>query len=323
MSSMLAVEGLVTEFSGPSRTVRAVDDVTFSIGRREIVGLVGSSGSGKSVTAMSIIGLVKAPGRVTQGRIVFDGEDLLALSSTAMKEIRGSRIAMVFQDPLVHLDPVRRIGASIVETLLRHGASSRTAAVAQAEGLLVQLHIPDPSRVMKAYPFQLSGGMCQRAMIAMALASDPDLLIADEATSALDATVQAAILALLAELARKRGTSLLVTTHNMRVVRRLCDRVIVMYAGRIVESGPVSSVLNEPSHPYTRALLDCVPSFERAGQPLAAIPGEPPAPDALLPGCAFAPRCRHVEAVCTSATPVLRPVSAGQESACVRAEEIR
>jgi oligopeptide/dipeptide ABC transporter ATP-binding protein len=322
MSSTLAIEGLVTEFGG-SRAVRAVDDVTFSIGRREIVGLVGSSGSGKSVTAMSIIGLVKAPGRVTQGRIVFDGQDLLSLNPGALKEIRGSRIAMVFQDPMVHLDPVKRIGASIVETLMRHGKSSRGEAQIEAEALLVQLHIPDPSRVMKAYPFQLSGGMCQRVMIAMALASDPDLLIADEATSALDATVQAAILALLAELARERGTSMLVTTHNMRVVRRLCDRVIVMYAGRIVESGPVASVLNAPSHPYTKALLDCMPSFERVGQPLAAIPGEPPAPGDVLPGCSFAPRCKHVEAVCTAVPPILRPVAVGHESACVRAEELQ
>jgi oligopeptide/dipeptide ABC transporter ATP-binding protein len=323
MTAVLSIEGLVTEFGSEKRAFRAVDDISFTLGQREIVGLVGSSGSGKSVTAMSIMGLVRSPGRVTYGRIVFDGRDLLALGPDELADVRGARIAMVFQDPMIHLDPIRKIGASIAETLCRHRALSRAEARAEAELLLTQLHVPDPARVMKAYPFQLSGGMCQRVMIAMALASDPDVLIADEATSALDATVQAAILALLAELARERGSSMLVTTHNMRVVRHLCDRVIVMYAGRIVESGPAAQVLDKPSHPYTKALLDCMPSFERAGRPLATIPGEPPMPGDLLPGCAFAPRCGHAQTVCESTAMTLREIGAGHESACIRAEELR
>jgi oligopeptide/dipeptide ABC transporter ATP-binding protein len=321
-SQVLGVEELTTAFATSAGVLTAVDQLSFTIERGEIVGLVGSSGSGKSVTAMSIIGLVRPPGRVTGGRILFQGRDLLRLSTRDVAKVRGSQIGMIFQDPVMHLDPIRRVGLAIADAICRHTGVGRGEGITKAAEMLGQLRVPDPERVMHAYPFQLSGGMCQRIMIAIALAGDPDLLIADEATSALDATVQAEILTLLADLVERHGRSLLLTTHNMRIVRRHCHRVLVMYAGRIVESGPVDQVLKRPRHPYTRALLDCMPGPEHAGMPLTTIPGDPPQLGEIRAGCPFRPRCSHARHQCGEQAVVLKPVGEDQHSSCLRAEEI-
>lgn len=319
---VLEVDDLTTTFATPTGPLTAVDHLSFTIGRGEIVGLVGSSGSGKSVTAMSIIGLVRPPGRVTGGRILFQGRDLVRLSAREVAKVRGSQIGMIFQDPVMHLDPIRRVGLAIADAICRHTGAARADSVTKATDMLGQLRVPDPERVMDAYPFQLSGGMCQRIAIAIALAGDPDLLIADEATSALDATVQAEILTLLSDLVDRHGRSLLLTTHNMRIVRRHCHRVLVMYAGRIVESGPVDQVLKRPRHPYTRALLDCMPGPDHAGKPLTTIPGDPPRPGEIRAGCPFRPRCSHAQPMCGEQAVALHPVGEDQLSSCLRAEEI-
>ncbi|MCU1379081.1 MAG: dppDF7, partial [Acidimicrobiales bacterium] len=293
---LLDVRGLRTEFDTSRGMVTAVDDVSFSIDRGEVVGLVGGSGSGKSVTALSLLRLVRPPGRITAGQVLLDGQDLVSLGERDLVAVRGQRIGMVFQDPVTHLDPVQRVGEALTDALRRHRGLDRGPALDVAARLLGELRVPDPERVLRSYPHQLSGGMCQRAMIGVALASEPDLLVADEATSALDATVQASILATLADLRESTGTAMLITTHSMRVVRAVCSRTIVMYAGRIVESGPTGDVLGSPRHPYTRSLLDCMPQPGLAGQPLPTIPGDPPGPGPAPSGCGFAPRCPHAVA---------------------------
>ncbi len=312
---LLEVEGLTTVFDLPSGPAAAVDGVSFAVRPGETLGLVGESGSGKSVTALSILRLVQPPGRVAAGRVLFRGRDLLALSERELRAVRGAEIGFVFQEPSTALNPVRTIGSQIVETLAVHGRARGRAARAQAIELLRSVRMPDPERRLYDYPHQLSGGLRQRALIALALAASPALLIADEPTSALDVTVQAEILDLIAALKAERGLALLLVTHDFGVVAGRVDRVAVMYAGRLVEEGPVRAVLRDARHPYTRALLDSIPSGT-PGTPLRAIPGSVPALGQLPPGCAFAPRCPARFAPCDARPPGVTAIEPGRRVRC-------
>jgi oligopeptide/dipeptide ABC transporter ATP-binding protein len=316
---LLSVRGLTTEFvSGTGaarRVVRAADGVDFEIGRGEILALAGESGSGKSATALSLVGLVPTPGRVAAGRIVFEGRDLRELDERGMRRVRGARIGFVFQEPMTALNPAFTVGSQIAEALEVHGAARGEAARARAIELLGAVRIPDPARRAADFPHQLSGGMRQRALIAAAIACRPSLLIADEPTTALDATVQAEIFDLLEAMRRESGLSVLLITHDLGVVARVADRVAVMYAGRIVETGPAREVLESPAHPYTRGLLASVPGRE-PGTRLAAITGSVPDLAALAPGCAFAPRCPDRFEACDRARPEAAGVSPGHAARC-------
>ena len=321
-AELLRVEGLKTWFHSRHGVAKAVDGIDFSIGEGEHVGLVGESGSGKSVTALSILRLVRdPPGRIVDGRIHFEGQDLLSLTDEQMRRIRGRRISMVFQDPASHLDPVMKVGDWIAEAIALHKRMNRKEAIAEAVRLLHVLKVPSPRDVLRAYPFQLSGGMCQRILIATAIATEPVLIIADEATSALDVTVQASILRTLGELTETIGTAVLLTTHNMRVVRKACSRVMVMYAGRVVETCRTEHLFERPMHPYTVGLLNAVPSLDRIGRPLVPMLGEPPLPTATPPGCAFYARCPIRRPVCEESRPPLLEVAPGRLSACLFPEE--
>jgi oligopeptide/dipeptide ABC transporter ATP-binding protein len=299
---LLSVEGLTTEFHLPGLRFTAVDDVSFTVRRGETLGVVGESGSGKSVTAFSLIQLVPPPGRVTGGRVLFGGRDLLALTDDALCKVRGAGIGVVFQEPMAALNPIMRIGAHIVEALEVHGICRGAEARARAIELLRTVQLTDPERQVDCYPHELSGGMRQRVMLAIALACRPSLLIADEPTTALDVTVQAAMLDLLRSLQRESGLGLLLITHDFGVIAEMADRVAVMYAGRIVEQGPVADVLQSPAHPYTRGLLESMPGGT-PGQRLRAIDGTVPPLDARPAGCAFAPRCREARPGCASVRP--------------------
>ena len=295
---LLAVEHLRTVFPGRGgRDAAAVDDVSFTIARGETLGLVGESGSGKSMTALSIVGLVSRPGRVAAGSIRFDGQELVGLDDRAMSRIRGRRIGFIFQEPMVALDPVYTIGQQIEETLAIHGLARGSAARRQTIELLDAVRIPDPERRAREYPHQLSGGLRQRAMIAVALSARPDLVIADEPTTALDVTVQAEILELLADMRRTFQLSLLLITHDLGVVATMADRVAVMYAGQVVEIGATRDVLGRPGHPYTQALLASIPGAT-SGARLRTIAGVVPPLDDRPLGCRFAPRCPDRFAPC-------------------------
>jgi peptide/nickel transport system ATP-binding protein len=301
-STVLSVEHLTTVFDTANGPVPAVNDISFEIRAGETLGLVGESGSGKSVTALSIMRLVQAPGRIARGRLLFKDRDLLALDEKAMCAVRGAEIALVFQEPMTALNPVFRIGAQIAEALTVHGRASRRDARAKATALLASVRIPNPEARVDDYPHQLSGGMRQRVMIAIALACQPSLVIADEPTTALDVTIQAEILQLLRDMRSALGLSLLLITHDLGIVAETADRVAVMYAGRIVETGPVRDVLRNPQHPYTRGLLASIPGG-RPGERLHAIEGAVPMLGALPPGCAFNPRCPDRFAPCTTEPP--------------------
>ncbi len=323
---VLDVQGLRTWFATQGGTVRAVDGVDLTIGARETVAMVGESGSGKSVLGLSIMGLVARPaGRIVEGRILFDGEggvrDLATLPGRAMRRIRGREIAMIFQDPMTSLDPLFSIGEQIAETLREHEGMGAAAAGREAVRLLELVEIPAAARRAREYPHQMSGGMRQRVMIALALACRPKLLIADEPTTALDVTIQAQILDLLRRLQAEIGMSILFVTHNLGIVAELAHRVAVMYAGRVQETGPVREVFRAPAHPYTRGLLDCVPRLGRGrlGERLRAIPGNVASPLAPPPGCAFAPRCELAGPDCDAAVPALRPAGAAHQVRCLRA----
>lgn len=323
-TDLLRVEGLKTYFFTRHGVAKSVDGVDFRLGASEHLGLIGESGSGKSVTALSIMRLIREPpGRIVGGRIEFEGTDLLALDPESMRRLRGSRISMIFQDPLNHLDPVMKVGDWIAEALTLHKGTSRKAALAEASRVLKVLKVASPDDVLQAYPFQLSGGMCQRVLIATAIVTEPALIIADEATSALDVTVQASILRSLNELTELFGTAVLLTTHNMLVVRKACARVMVMYAGRVVESCATDRLFEAPMHPYTVGLLNSVPALERVGGPLVPMPGEPPLPTDDLPGCAFYARCPIRRATCQERRPPLAEVEPGHWSACLFPEEAR
>ncbi len=296
---LLSVQGLETQFQVGPRTYRAVGGVSVEVAAGECLGIIGESGSGKSVTALSLLGLVASPpGVITGGSVLIEGKDSLSMSREELRRLRGGRVAYIFQDPLSTLHPLIRVGDQMVEAIRAHRPVSREAARKEAVALLSQVRIPNADARARAYPHELSGGMRQRVGIALALVNDPDLIIADEPTTALDVTVQAQILALLDSLRRERNLALVFITHDFGVVAQLCDRVAVMYAGRIVETGPAQAVLETPRHPYTRRLIDCVPELGGGRRALAAIPGLPPPVDDLPSGCAFAPRCDKAEARC-------------------------
>jgi oligopeptide/dipeptide ABC transporter ATP-binding protein len=299
---LLAVSHLTTVFDTPRGPVAAVDDLTFEIRKGETLGLVGESGSGKSVTALSIMRLVQPPGRIAGGRMAFNGRDLLACSEREMQAVRGAEIALIFQEPMTALNPVFTIGDQIAETLVVHKRATKRQAKARAVELLTAVRMPDAAARVRDYPHQLSGGMRQRVLIAMALACRPSLVIADEPTTALDVTIQAQVLDLLREMKAALDLSLLLITHDLGVVAETADRVAVMYAGRIVETGPVRAIFRAPQHPYTRGLLASIPGGAR-GKRLRAIDGSVPRLGALPPGCAFNPRCPDRFDPCTVAPP--------------------
>jgi peptide/nickel transport system ATP-binding protein len=300
----LAVDALRTHFFTRQGVVRAVDGVSFEVHAGRILGLVGESGSGKSVTGFSILGLVDPPGRIVDGSIRLKGRELRTLPSAAWRTIRGNRIAMIFQDPMMTLNPVLRIDTQMIEAVRAHEAVSAEAARDRARDALVRVGIPAPDERLASYPHQFSGGMRQRVAIAIALLNKPDLIIADEPTTALDVTIQAQILAEVQKLCRESGTALIWITHDLSVVAGLADDVCVMYAGRIVERGTVDAILDSPMHPYTRGLLDSVPSRNVRGRPLAQIPGMTPSLLRLPAGCAFRERCTRASETCLTDPPL-------------------
>ncbi|WP_295809767.1 ABC transporter ATP-binding protein [uncultured Nitratireductor sp.] len=320
---LLSVQDLVTEFHGPSGAVRAVDRVNFDIQPGEIFGIVGESGCGKSATCRSILRLFGgANARVAGGRIMFDDRtDLASLPERDLGKIRGNEIAFIFQDPLTALNPTMRIGRQIGEVIENHAKVSRREARERVLGLMRDVHITSPERRLDAYPHELSGGLRQRVMIAMALALQPRLIIADEPTTALDVTVQDQILRLLLDRRDKMGTAIIMVTHDIGVISEICDRVAVMYAGRIVETGAVDDVLDRAQHPYTKSLLAALPSLAQQGKPLIPIEGSPPNLLAPPPGCRFAPRCTAAHGNCSQdPAPVLmhrRGTASGHADACI------
>ncbi|UPY39135.1 ABC transporter ATP-binding protein [Sediminicoccus sp. KRV36] len=304
--ALLEVRDLRTHFLTRAGAARAVDGVSFALERGEILGLVGESGSGKSVTGFSLIGLVDPPGRIIGGSIRFDGQELVGLAAPAMRELRGKRIAMVFQDPGATLNPVLTIGQQMVLAVRAHAAMTEAAARALAADRLTRLGIPEAVARLDAYPHEFSGGMRQRVAIAMALLHAPNLIIADEPTTALDVSIQAQILVEMRSLARESGTAMIWISHDLAAISAVADRVMVMYAGRIVESGPVGATLQAPLHPYTRGLLDSLPAMAEPGARLHQIPGNTPALLSLPPGCAFAPRCPRADTACGTDPPVVQ-----------------
>ncbi len=311
----LSVRDLATHFFTRDGVVKAVDGVSFDVARGEILGLVGESGSGKTVCGFSLLGLVDPPGRIVGGQILFHGEDLVTAKEERLRSLRGKRIAMIFQDPMMTLNPVLRIDTQMIETVLAHDKVSKKAAYARARDTLVRVGIASPDARLRAYPHQFSGGMRQRVAIAIALLHDPELIIADEPTTALDVTIQGQILFEVQQLCRDTGTALIWITHDLAVVAGLADRVCVMYAGRLVEQGKVDDVLDRPLHPYTRGLIGSVPSRNARGQKLTQIPGMTPSLLNLGAGCAFRTRCARATEICATSPPLveLRP---GQAARC-------
>jgi peptide/nickel transport system ATP-binding protein len=323
-ATLLEVRGLRAVFMTATGEIPAVDGIDFDIAKGESVGVVGESGCGKSATALSIMGLLPKPaGRVAAGSIRFAGRELRTLAPSEMRALRGSEIAMVFQEPMTSLNPVFTVGSQIAEAVRIHRRSTRREAWAHAVRMLELVEIPDPAERAHDYPHQLSGGMRQRVMIAMALACDPRLLIADEPTTALDVTIQAQVLELIDSLRARLGMALLLITHDLGVVAERCDRILVMYAGRVVESGPVREVLEGPCHPYTRGLLASQPEFAVEGRRLRAIPGNVPRPGAFPHGCRFRDRCDLAEARCAQADPSLVAVGGDHAAACLVTTETR
>jgi peptide/nickel transport system permease protein len=317
---LLAIQGLKTQFHVGREVYRAVGGVSFEVRRGEALGIVGESGSGKSVTALSILGLVPTPpGRITAGRILLEGADLLGMPLARLQDVRGDRIAYIFQDPLATLNPLLRVGEQIAETLIRHQGMGRRMAARRAVELLELVDMPEPEARARAYPHQLSGGQRQRVVIATALANDPDVIIADEPTTALDVTTQARILRLLDRLRRESGAALIFITHDLGVIYEVCERMLVMYAGRIVESGPVEEVFSSPRHPYTERLLACVPVLGEPERAIDAIPGLPPPTNRLPAGCAFAPRCPMAIPACREGEIELERMTPHRLSRCIRA----
>jgi oligopeptide/dipeptide ABC transporter ATP-binding protein len=316
--ALLEVENLRTSFPTDGGVVHAVDNVSFNVRRGEAVALVGESGCGKSVTAMSIMRLVASPGRITGGAIRFKGRNLAAIPEKEMRSVRGNDIAMVFQEPMTSLNPVFKIGAQVSEAIRIHRKVGKKEAWKQAGDMLELVSIPDPHKRLDDYPHQLSGGMRQRVMIAMALSCDPELLIADEPTTALDVTIQAQIMELLAGLQKRLGLAVLLITHDLGVVAEFCERVIVMYTGRVVEEAPVGDLFANPAHPYTRGLLKSLPgvSSGTAARRLPTIAGMVPSLNALPSGCKFNPRCPDVMEICYGNEPALMPVGEGHAARC-------
>ncbi len=311
MTALLEVRDLATHFATRAGVLKAVDGVSFSIAPGEIVGLVGESGSGKSVTGFSILGLVDPPGRIVRGSVRLDGNEILGLPAERLRELRGRRMAMVFQDPSTTLNPVLTIAVQMRLALEAHERVGAAAARARAVELLGRVGIPDPANRLDSYPHQLSGGMRQRVAIAIALLNRPALIICDEPTTALDVSIQAQILTEMKALAADSGTALVWISHDLATVSVLASRILVMYAGRVVEEGPTADVLRAPRHPYTRGLLDSLPSISEPGQELRQIPGSMPSLIDPPPGCAFAPRCTFADAGCAVMPEMHRDASRG------------
>ncbi|MBP0463062.1 ABC transporter ATP-binding protein [Roseomonas sp. PWR1] len=303
--------------------VNAIEEVSFSLEEGQILGIVGESGSGKSVTALTVMGLLpRPPARIAAGEVLFGGRDLTRLSEREMQTVRGPGISMIFQEPMTSLNPVFSIGDQIMETIAAHERLPQAELRRRAIAMLDKVGIPSAARRLDDYPHQMSGGQRQRVMIAMALACNPKLLIADEPTTALDVTIQAQILDLLMDLRDEFGMGIVIITHNMGVIAETADRVMVMYAGRVIEEAPVATIFDRPLHPYTRGLLECVPSLTEDRARLVAIPGTLPEPARRPSGCRFAPRCLHAEPACGTAIPLLETLEPGHSAACFRAREL-
>lgn len=315
-SALLQIEELVVEFTTDDGIVRAVNGLSLEVNEGEVVGLVGESGCGKSVTAMSVLGLIRRPGEITGGSIRFRGRDLRLLTQSELRSVRGGQIAMIFQDPMTTLNPVMTVGAQIVEALRLHQKMSKAQAGERAVELLTAFGVPSAAERFDQYPHQFSGGMRQRAMIAMAIANDPALLIADEPTTALDVTIQAQVLALLRAAGKETGAATILITHDLGVVAELADRVVVMYAGRVVEQADVGHIFREPRHPYTLGLITSIPRADIEDDELRSIFGAPP--DMLAPptGCAFHPRCPLARDRCRNERPLLEEIADGHWAAC-------
>ena len=321
--TLLSVRNLQVLFRSEAGDIAAVDDVSFDVAEGEVLGIVGESGSGKSVTALSIMGLLpRPPARIGGGAVVFQGQELLSLGERALRNIRGPGIGMIFQEPMTSLNPVFTIGDQLMETVRVHERVGRSAQRERAVDMLARVGIATPERRLHDYPHQLSGGMRQRVMIAMALACSPKLLIADEPTTALDVTIQQQILELLLDLREELKMAIMIITHNMGVVAETADRVIVMYAGKIVERAPVGELFARPAHPYTRGLLESIPSLADDRERLKTIPGTLPNPAAMPRGCRFEPRCAYRIDACAASVPPLLSVRAEHESACIRQREL-
>jgi oligopeptide transport system ATP-binding protein len=313
---LLTVSDLSVHFRLPDGEMTAVDRVSFDVKPSEVLGIVGESGSGKSQILFSLMGLLASNGRAT-GRAIFNGQDLLALSPKALDAVRGVTLSMIFQDPMTSLNPYQRVGDQLAEGLRIHKGLGRADAAREAVRMLDRVRIPDAASRARRYPHEFSGGMRQRVMIAMALLVEPELLLADEPTTALDVTIQAQVIDLMAELARETGTAIIFVTHDLGVVARLCDRVAVLYGGRIMEEGPAEALFDNPSHPYAQGLLSATPRMMAPLTPrLETIPGTPRSGGAMLPGCPFAPRCTVKVADCTRVQPPLVDLGAGRQVAC-------
>jgi peptide/nickel transport system ATP-binding protein/oligopeptide transport system ATP-binding protein len=320
MTNLLEIQDLRTVFRTPMGEVAAVDGVSLGVARGRTLGIVGESGCGKSVLSLSVMRLVPPPGRNTAGRVMFDGKNLLDLSPAAMRDIRGNRIAMIFQEPMTSLNPVFTVGDQITEAMRAHdGSASEKALRSKAIAALDRVRIPAPDRRFDEYPHQMSGGMRQRVMIAMALACEPDLLIADEPTTALDVTVQAQILDLLRDLQAQTGMAIILITHDLGVVAEMANEVAVMYAGKVVERASGTAIFDDPQHPYTLGLLGSIPKLEEQNDRLLAIEGAVPPPFALPQGCRFNPRCVFAVEECRQRPPELREVASGHLARCIRA----
>jgi oligopeptide/dipeptide ABC transporter ATP-binding protein len=319
---LLELDNLSTHYvSGQgTRVVRAVDEVSLSIRAGETLGIVGESGSGKSTLALTIMRVLPPAARIVSGRMMFEGEDLVEKSDEEMRDVRGKRIAMLVQDPMASLNPLFTIGNQVAEPIMVHEGDNRKTAWERARGLLKAVRIPSPEARVKQYPHEMSGGMRQRIVGAIGIACEPKLLIADEPTTSLDLTIQAQYLNLLRDLQKAHGIALIFITHNLGIIAKMCDQLAVMYAGRVVESGPVSRVFNDPIHPYTRALLNSIPRMTDADQRLTAIEGQPPDLSTLPPGCSFAPRCPSAMPRCRDAAPPPFTPEEGRVARCWLAE---
>ncbi|MEK3724505.1 ABC transporter ATP-binding protein [Paenibacillus sp. FSL H8-0034] len=319
---LLEVKELVTDFTSDRGTFHVVDRISFDIDYGETVGLVGESGSGKSITSLSILGLIKTPGRIAGGSILFQGEELIGKTAKEMGSVRGQEMSMIFQEPMTSLNPVLTVGEQIAETVRQHKGMSRKEAMQHAVGMLEKVGIPMPETRVKQYPHQLSGGMRQRVMIAIALSCSPKLLIADEPTTALDVTIQAQILELMKTLNRDEGTGILMVTHDLGVVAEVCEKVIVMYAGQVVEQGPSQEIFTNPLHPYTELLLKSIPQIGGTREKLYSIPGHVPSPHAMPDGCRFHARCPYAFDRCSREEPVLLDQGSGRRVSCWKYDEL-
>jgi peptide/nickel transport system ATP-binding protein len=320
---LLHVDGLCVDFATDHGWANVVRDVSFTVAEREIVGLVGESGSGKTVTGLSVLGLVPTPpGRRSGGRVWFQGRDLTALSQRALRDVRGNEISMIFQEPMTSLNPAFTVGDQIGETVRRHRGGGRRAATARAVEMLEMVGIPNAGRRVHAYPHEFSGGMRQRAVIAMALACEPKILVADEPTTALDVTIQAQILELLVSMRDRIGMGVLLVTHDLGVVAQVCDRVVVMYAGQVVERAEAGALFERPRMPYTEGLLAAMPQLGSREGRLASIPGRTPEPWNMPDGCRFHPRCRYAEPQCTEGDVPLLAVAPDRDGRCVRTDDL-